>query len=77
MANPISSVFINLNTTLQNEKLRNFLVLISIVTSTWRENFKAIQPADLARINQILQLKQINLDQAEALGSWGDRGKSS
>ena len=66
----LQSLF-NLNTTLHNEKLRNFLVLISIVTSTWRENHKAIQPADLARINQTLQFKQINLDQAEAL--WATR----
>ena len=66
----LQSLF-NLNSTIHNEKLRNFLVLISIVTGTWRENKKAIQPADLARIDQTLQLKQINLDQAEAL--WAAR----
>ncbi|MEL7313806.1 MAG: ATP-binding protein [Cyanobacteria bacterium J06559_3] len=66
----LQSLF-NLNSTIHNEKLRNFLVLISIVTGTWRENKKAIQPADLARIDQTLQLKQINWDQAEAL--WAAR----
>ena len=62
----LQSLF-NLNSSIHNEKLRNFLVLISVVTSTWRENRKLIQPADLARINQTLQLRPINLDQAEAL----------
>lgn len=57
----------NLNSTIHNEKLRNFLVLISVITSTWRENQKLIQPADIARINHTLPLKPINLDQAAAL----------
>lgn len=58
---------LNLNTTIHNEKLKNFLVLISVVNGTWQENEKSILPADRARINQTLQLKLINLDQAEAL----------
>lgn len=62
----LQSLF-NLNSTIHNEKLRNFLVLISVVTSTWRNNSKQIQPADTARINQTLQLRPITLDQAEAL----------
>jgi hypothetical protein len=62
----LQSLF-NLNSTIHNEKLCNFLVLISVVTGTWRENRKAIQPADLARINHTLQLKPINLKQAAAL----------
>lgn len=62
----LQSLF-NLNSTLHNEKLRNFLVLISVITSTWRENQKLIQPADIARINHTLPLKPINLDQAAAL----------
>jgi len=62
----LQSLF-NLNSTIHNENLKNFLVLLSIITSTWRENRKAIQPADLARVNQTLQLRPINLDQAEAL----------
>lgn len=66
----LQSLF-NLNSTIHNEKLWNFLVLISVVTSTWRENHKVIQPADLVRINQMLQLKLISLDQAEAL--WAKR----
>ncbi|PSR19062.1 KAP family P-loop domain-containing protein [filamentous cyanobacterium CCP3] len=62
----LQSLF-NLNSTIHNEKLRNFLVLISLVNGTWRESHKVIQPADLDRINQTLQLKPINLEQAAAL----------
>ena len=62
----LQSLF-NLNSAIHNEKLRNFLVLISVVNGTWRENRNAIQSADLARIGQTLQLRPINLDQAEAL----------
>jgi hypothetical protein len=57
----------NLNSTIRNKKLLNFLVIISVRIGTWRENRQAIQQADLARINNSLQLKRINLDQAEAL----------
>ncbi|PSN20614.1 KAP family P-loop domain-containing protein [filamentous cyanobacterium CCP5] len=62
----LQSLF-TLNSTIHNEKLRNFLVLISVVTSTWQNNRNDIHPADLDRIGQKLQLKAINLDQAEAL----------
>lgn len=57
----------NVNSAIHNEKLSNFLVLISIITSTWVQNRAVIQPADIARINQHLALKPITLDQAQAL----------
>ncbi|ASC73861.1 hypothetical protein XM38_048350 [Halomicronema hongdechloris C2206] len=66
----LQSLF-NLNSTIHNENLKNFLVLISVVSSTWQANRNTIQPADKARINQVLQLRQINLDQAAAL--WATR----
>jgi hypothetical protein len=66
----LQSLF-SLNSTLHNEKLDNFLILISIITSTWRQNQAAIQPADLARLHHRLALKSINLDQAMAL--WASR----
>ncbi|NEP18164.1 MAG: ATP-binding protein [Leptolyngbya sp. SIO4C1] len=66
----LQSLF-NLNSTIHNEKLSNFLIVISIITSTWRQNQNALQPADLARLNQRLVLKMINLDQAMAL--WASR----
>lgn len=61
----------NVNTTFQNEKLKNFLVLISLITSNWRTNKKDIEHADLARIDQKLTLRDINLDQAA--GIWAAR----
>lgn len=69
--------FINLqalfsvNSILHNEKLKNFLLIISIVTNTWKQHQKRIQGADLARIDQEIRLQPINLDQAEAL--WASR----
>lgn len=66
----LQSLF-NVNSAIHNEKLSNFLMLISVITSTWMENQKVIQPADLARITQRLALKPITLDQAEAL--WASR----
>jgi hypothetical protein len=62
---------LSINSAIHNEKLSNFLILISIITSTWRQNQTAIQPADIARINHRLVLKTINLDQAMAL--WASR----
>ena len=61
----------NLNTTIHNQKyvFRNYLIIISVITSTWKDNKVNIQPADLApeRINIITSLKRINMQQAEAL----------
>ena len=57
----------NLNSSLHNQKLKNFLVIISIITNTWKLNSKRIQPADKARIDIWAHLKPIGLDQAEAL----------
>jgi energy-coupling factor transporter ATP-binding protein EcfA2 len=55
------------NSTLHNEKLDNFLVLISMITSTWKQGKQRVQPADLARIDKGLPLKQISLKQAAAI----------
>ncbi len=69
--------FINLqalftvNSILHNEKVKNFLVIISIVTNTWKQHQKRVQGADLARIDREIRLQPINLDQAEAL--WATR----
>ncbi|MUL37547.1 ATP-binding protein [Gloeocapsopsis dulcis] len=61
----------NVNSMLHNERIPNFLVLISIVTSNWVRNKDAVQPADIARIDSSIKLKTINLDQAEAI--WRSR----
>ncbi len=60
-----------LNSTIHNKKytFRNYLVIISVITTTWQENKQSIQLADLAegRINKSIRLKLINMKQAEAL----------
>jgi hypothetical protein len=59
------------NTTFHNERLKNFLIIISIVTNTWRQNLNRIQQSDRDRVERIILLKRISLDQAEAL--WASR----
>jgi len=60
----------NINTTIHNSHLKNFLVLISIITNTWKLNSDRIQQADKVRIDKELRLKRINLEQAEALWAY-------
>jgi energy-coupling factor transporter ATP-binding protein EcfA2 len=69
--NPDFQSLFNVNSSIHNQKLPHFLILASIVTNTWKQNRPLVQPADLARINQTLQLKSITLDQAEVL--WANR----
>ncbi len=59
----------NVNSTIHNDNLKNFLVLISLITSNWRENSKDIEHADRARVDQTLTLRAINLEQAAGLWS--------
>ncbi|WP_017711835.1 ATP-binding protein [Prochlorothrix hollandica] len=61
----------NVNSSIHNDKLRNFLLLISVVTNTWKLNEPLVQPADLARIDTTLTLRPIDLSQAQAL--WANR----
>ena len=57
----------NVNTIFHNQKLKNFLVVISIITDTWRQNAHRISATDRDRANDFVQLRQIPLEQAEAL----------
>ncbi|MGA1283506.1 MAG: AAA family ATPase [Prochlorothrix sp.] len=61
----------NVNSSIHNDKLRYFLLIISVVTHTWKLNAPRIQPADLARLDAELSLKSIDLSQAQAL--WANR----
>jgi hypothetical protein len=61
----------NVNSIIHNQKLKNFLVIVSIVTNTWNENARHVQPADLARIDCELHLRPIDIDAASAL--WQSR----
>ncbi|MBE9211484.1 ATP-binding protein [Plectonema cf. radiosum LEGE 06105] len=61
----------NVNTTIHNSYLKNFLVIISIITNTWKRNSDQINnSADKARIDKALKLKNINLEQVEALWAY-------
>jgi hypothetical protein len=57
----------SVNSVIHNQKLKNFLVVVSIITDTWRQNANRIQPTDKDRIDGTIKLKQITLDQAESL----------
>lgn len=57
----------NVNTTIQADHLKDFLVIISAITNTWERHKDRVQPADKVGINRVIRLKYITLDQAEAL----------
>ncbi len=59
------------NSVIHTQKLKNFLIIISIITDTWRQHSGQVLATDRDRVDAIVQLKQINLDQAEAL--WASR----
>ncbi|MBW4681868.1 MAG: ATP-binding protein [Microcoleus vaginatus WJT46-NPBG5] len=61
----------SVNSVIHNQKLKNFLVMISIITDTWRQNSHRVQPTDKDRVDAVIKLKQITLDQSEAL--WKSR----
>ncbi|WP_414623177.1 ATP-binding protein [Calothrix sp. CCY 0018] len=60
----------NVNTTIHNSYLKNFLVIISVITNTLRRNLDSIPPADRDRIDKTIKLKKINLEQVEALWAY-------
>ncbi len=68
---PDLQAMFNVNSTLHNEKINNFLILVSIITSNWRDHRGAIAHADRDRIDDELNLRLINLDEAEAI--WASR----
>ncbi|WP_373478317.1 hypothetical protein [Geminocystis sp.] len=67
-----SNVF-NVNTTFHNERLVNFLLLISITTDNWQTYKRTMLQSDLARINQSVFLDDITIEEAEKL--WINRLK--
>jgi len=55
------------NTTIHNEKLKNFLIIISLVKETWQKHKPHLLEADLDRLDLEIELKDISLKQAESL----------
>ncbi|GAB4288664.1 MAG: hypothetical protein Fur0025_22840 [Oscillatoriaceae cyanobacterium] len=66
----LQSLF-SVNSVIHNQKLQNFLVVISIITDTWKQNANRVQPTDKDRIDATIMLKQISIDQAAAI--WASR----
>ncbi|MEM8604373.1 MAG: hypothetical protein AAGF24_11125, partial [Cyanobacteria bacterium P01_H01_bin.121] len=67
---PDLQALFNVNTTFHNEKLKHFLIIISIITNTLKTNQKAIQPADRVRVDQTVRLHPISLEQAHSLWAY-------
>ena len=59
--------FFDVNSIIHSECFKKFLVIISIITDTWKRYNQKIQGADRARVSETLSLEKINLEQAEAL----------
>ncbi|MEB3147531.1 MAG: ATP-binding protein [Sphaerospermopsis sp.] len=59
--------FMNVNTTIHGDNLKNFLVIISVISDTWERNRDFILPADKAGIERQIRLQNITVEQAEAL----------
>lgn len=57
----------NVNTTIHNDNLKNFLIIITIVKHPWIKASSKILQSDTARLEKVISLKPIDLDQAEAL----------
>ncbi len=55
------------NTKIHNQGLKNFLVIICLITNNWQHNRPSLQQSDLDRLEGKLSLKPINFNQAEAL----------
>ncbi|HEY9811440.1 MAG TPA: ATP-binding protein [Halomicronema sp.] len=64
---PDLQALFDVNSMIHTEELKNFLMIISILTNYWKEYEQNLQPSDKQRINTEIQLRDINLEQAEKL----------
>jgi hypothetical protein len=55
---------LNVNSTIHNEKLSNFLIAIGVIINTANTYLDRLQPSDLARIDRKITLKSISIDRA-------------
>jgi GTPase SAR1 family protein len=60
----------NINTAIHNDSLKNFLIIISIVRDPWMRASSQILQSDKARIEKLISLRPINLEQAEAIWAY-------
>ncbi|MDB9373254.1 ATP-binding protein [Nodularia sphaerocarpa] len=57
----------NVNSTIHNETIQNFLIIITIAKDPWTQSWKQITQSDKATVDKLVTLKNIDLNQAEAL----------
>jgi hypothetical protein len=62
--------FLNVNTTIHGNNLKNFLVIISVITNNWNRHLDRIFLADKVGIHRKTRLKDITLEQADALWNY-------
>ncbi len=55
---------LNVNSTIHNEKLKNFLITIGVIINTANTYLDRLQPSDLARIDRKITLQSISIDRA-------------
>lgn len=60
---------LRLNMIIQSQKLKKFLVILSVITNTWKEHENSIAVSLKSPINQTLSLKPITKEQIEVLWS--------
>ncbi|NMG60243.1 ATP-binding protein, partial [Geitlerinema sp. P-1104] len=58
---------LGVNTTIHNEKLKNFVIILSLIQSTWENKISQQLQADQDRIDRTVQLDKITIDQAEEI----------
>lgn len=57
----------NINTIVHNDNFKHFLIIITLIKDHWMRTKNSISQADKARIEKLVHLKSINLEQAEAI----------
>lgn len=55
------------NTTVHNETIQNFLIIITIATDPWKKIWKQITQFDKTKVDKVITLKNIDINQAESL----------
>ncbi len=62
----VSTLF-TINTTIHNEQLKNFLIIISLINENWKNHHNKVFQADKDRIYKGITLKYITCEQAKAI----------
>jgi hypothetical protein len=55
----------DVNTCIHNDNFQNFMIIISILAEPWEYSWKAIKQSDKGKVDKLIKLKNIDLNQAE------------